>query len=133
MKEFTTAANAVAEQKQPSKGLEFMVDGETLIAHKPREGQVAVLMATVGRHATEQDMVAGIINFFASTLDKNSYGYIERRLLDYDDEFGIEQVQDILEWLIEEWTGRPTKLPSGSTPSPESTGHESTAQVPAST
>lgn len=133
MKEFNSAAEAVVNETEAPDGLKFKIDGVECTAHHPQPGQLAILMASTGRRASEADMIAGIINFFASTLDKSSYRYVEDRLLDYEDPFGLEQVQDILEWLVEEWTGRPIKLPSGSTPSPGSTGDVSTEPAPVST
>lgn len=134
MREFTTAANAVAEETQDGeKGMPFVVDGVECRAFKPADGQLAVLIATTSKHSSTQEQVAGLINFFVAVLDDDSHSYIVSRLLDRRDPFGITEVQDIMEWMVEEWSGRPTKSPSVSTQSPGSTGPSSTRPTPALT
>lgn len=134
MKEFTTAANEAAQSpEEKDAGMPFVVDGVECRAFQPKDGQLAVLMATTGRHSSTQEQIAGLINFFVAVLDKPSHTYIVNRLLDYNDPFGIAEVQGIMEWMMEEWTGRPTQWPSGSTPSPPSGGPKSTQPTPALT
>lgn len=133
MREFTTAANEAASGDEPDKGIPFMVDGFECRAFKPQDGQLAVLMATTGRHSSNEEQIAGLINFFVAVLNDESHGYIVSKLLDRRDKFGLDEVQDIMEWLIEEWSGRPTRSPSGSTSSPESVGPKSTPSTPALT
>lgn len=77
MKEFTTAANEAAQTpEQRSAGMEFVVDGTLCRAYKPKDGQLAVLMATTGRHSSTQEKIAGLINFFVAVLDRDSHTYI---------------------------------------------------------
>lgn len=140
MREFTKAVKAVVEAEEP--WIEFKVtktfegdekEPETQICRAvsiPSDGQIAFLMAnTAGRGAT-QTKVAALLNFFDSTLDDETHDYITDRLLDPQDEFGMEDIQDILEMLMEEWTARPTKRQSGSTPTPPTTGQSSTPTTP---
>lgn len=132
MREFTTAVEEVVEGDE-DHGIEFKVDGVTCRAYRPGDGQLAVLMATTTKHSSEQEQIAGIINFFVAVLDDETHSYIVSRLLDRRDRFGIAQVQNIMEWLIEQWSGRPTKSPTGSTPSREPDGQRSTQPTPALT
>ena len=134
MREFTTAVNEAAEVDEDNDGaLPFNLDGVMCKAYKPKDGQLAVLMATTGRHSSQNEQVAGIINFFCAVLDDDSQSYVISRLLDRKDKFGIDNVQDIMEWMIEEWSARPTRSHSASTPSPPSTGPSSTPTTPALT
>jgi hypothetical protein len=150
MKEFTTAAREVFEEEETTGvrpgDVEFKVkrefrneDGEietaerVCIAHRPNDGQVAYLMSQVNAHARLNNQIAGVINFFAAVLDENDRYYITDRLLDIDDEFGIEEVQDIMQYLVEEWSGKSGRSSSGSTSSPKRSGARSTARTPAST
>lgn len=131
MKEFTTA---VQDAEQDEDGaMEFSVDGTLCRAYRPSDGQLAFLMASTGRHSSDQEQIAGLINFFVAVLDDESHNYIVNRLLDRKDSFGLEQVQAIMEWMVEEWSGRPTKSPSVSTTSPPTTGRSSTPRTPALT
>jgi hypothetical protein len=143
VKEFITAAYDAAEDE--NEYLEFTLRKETkegedpdpgrlCKAYRPGDGQIAVLMATTqARHLSEGEMIAGIINFFVEILDEETHQYIVSRLLDRRDPFGIDQVQGIIRWLMEEWSGRPTQSSSGSTASPQSDGPTSTPPTPQST
>lgn len=43
-----------------------------------------------------------------------------------DDPIGMKDLTDLIQWLVEVQTGRPTELPPGSSGSPESGGVTST-------
>lgn len=134
MKEFITAAEEAAKSEDDDKGMEFAIDGVMCRCYKPGDGQLAVLMATTGRHSSQHEQVAGLINFFVAVLDDDSQNYVINRLLDRrDSEFGIEKVQEIMEWMVAEWSGRPTRSQSGSTPSRSNGGLKSTQPTPALT
>jgi hypothetical protein len=125
MKEFITAARRV-ENEGEDVGYPFQIDGVDCIAYPPEPGQLAVLLAATSRHSSEQDKIAGMINFFVQVLDQPTHTWIVGRLLDRKDPFGLDQVEDIMEWLIEQWSGRPTPSPSVSTASPKNGGQRST-------
>jgi hypothetical protein len=131
MKEFTTAVQHAEQEDAGTKyDLEFGIDGVMCRARRPKDGQLAVLMATTGRHSSMNERIAGIINFFIAVLDEPSHTYVVGRLLDSEDEFGLEQVEQVMSWMVEEWSGRPTEAPSVSTQSPPSTGRSSTENTP---
>lgn len=98
-------------------------------AFPPDTSQVAVAMAGVGRHVETTVKVATIIDFFNEVLDDSSSAYMRRRLLDRRDPFGLEQVSEILKALMEEWTGRPTQEPQGSSQRQGSSGPSSTRRT----
>lgn len=135
MKEFTTAAERAAETDEDEVAFEFTIDGQLCRAFRPNDGQLAVLVATTGRHSSGAEQVAGVVNFFVSVLDEASHSYVVSRLLDRrhplpvqgDPDEGTVGLQDIMEWLIEQWSGRPTESRSDSASSPPSTGSRSTA------
>lgn len=126
MKEFTTAVRAAEEREHEDYAYPFVVDGRELVAYRPTDGQSAILMAAAGRFTSLTDKIAGAIDFFVSVMDEESRDYLVGRLLDRDDDFGMEEVEEILEWLTEEWTGRPTKSSSVSTPQRRNGGRNST-------
>lgn len=134
MLEITTAAKR-AEQgdKTADEGTPFKVDDRECKAYRPGDGQLAVLMATTGRHSSQEESIAGIINFFASVLDDDSHTYVVSRLLDRRDPFGIAEVEDIMRGLVKEWTGNPTNGSSDSASSQPSIGQSSTPPTPALT
>lgn len=126
MKEFiTAAADTEAEQTGVERVYEFEVDKHKCVAYRPQSGQLALLMAMIGSTNGWQTQTAGIINFFLGILDNQSRVYIANRLLSREDKFDLPQVQNIIMWLIEEWTGNPTDEPSGSTQSQSPDGQKS--------
>lgn len=100
--------------------------------YRPSDGQFAVLMAGTGRHASNGETIGTVLNFFESVLDDDSAKHIRGRLLDREDEFGLKEVKAIMEDMIEEWGGRPTKRPSASSASLKTDGQNSTPTTRAS-
>lgn len=140
MREFITAVAAVVEDEDgthfPIKEVDAegnVIHVQDCVAYKPAEGQVIMMMAGLGRHGTMADKVSSIINFLADTVDETTHAYLVSRLLNRNDEFGLEQVQEILEALMEEWGGRPTKLPSDFAQSQKTGGQKSTRRTRVST
>lgn len=130
MKEFNTAAKE-ADPNTDSDALEFSVDGVLCRAYRPGDGQLAVLVVATSSYSTTEEGVAGVLNFFASTLDDESHTYLTSKLLDRKDPFGLGDVEGIISWLVEEWGGHPTQQPSDSASSQQTGGQNSTAPTPA--
>lgn len=86
-----------------------VIERRNVLCHPPKEGQVAMMMARMGRHSSTPDKMAGIIDFFADSLDESDHQYVVDRLHDNDDGFGISTVTQIMQYLLEEWGKRPTK------------------------
>jgi len=130
VKEFVTALKAVTEEDE---SIEFTLDGHVITCYRPSAAQFAVAAASVSRHRPVEEKLAGIIDFFVEILDEDSRGYIEGRLLDRNDPFGLDEVDDIMGWMVEEWSARPTQSPTGSTPSRQNGGRKSTRPTSKST
>jgi len=77
--------------------------------HPPVEGQVALMMARMGRHSSTNDKIAGLIDFFVEILDEEDHQYIVNRLLDRHDPFGVSQITEVMTHIVGEWGQRPTK------------------------
>lgn len=141
MREFTTAAKEPIEdevivftvRRNPSADPEYVPEIKELKAFRPSDGQLAVLMASFGKGSDEVETVAGPLNFFDSILDDDGRRYILDRMLDPKDPFGPGECSQIMEGLIEEWSGRPTQPPSGSTSSQPNGGQNSTLTTQQST
>lgn len=133
MREFTTAAKDPLEddvievpiRRNPDVDPEYVPDLFVLKAYRPSDGQLAMLMASIGKGASEIDGVAGPMNFFDTLLDDDGRRYVTDRLFDRKDLFGPENIQEILEACVEEWGGRPTQPSSGSTASQPTDGQNS--------
>lgn len=110
--------------------LDFTIDGteETLYAYLPTSGQLVMLAAAVGaRDMTRQS--AEFMETFWSLLDEKSEGILRARMLDPYDPFDLSDIMNIIEWLSEEGSGRPTSPSSDSSPTRTATGTRSTARA----
>lgn len=135
MKEFITAV--AAKDDDPEGWIEFPVveqneKGERVRtvncrAKRPSTGQVAYLTMTTHKRQTFETQVSGIINFVMAIMDDETAAYLSDRLLDQKDPFDIPQIQEIIEYLVEEWSARPTGSSSDSSESQAPSGSISTA------
>jgi hypothetical protein len=129
IKEFVTAA----EKTEAEPDLVFSIDGKELRAFKPTEGQFALLMMAMGRHASQTDQFAGVIDFFIEVLDEPSRRYVVDRMVSREKIIPLETIVEMMQWMIEEWGGRPFQSPSASTSSRRNGGRKSTPPTPVST
>lgn len=123
MREYTTAVERLEDPEGKSV---FTLDGRELTAYMPTDGQLAMLLASFGRHVSDNTRVAGAIDFLLGVLDERSSNYITDRLMDRDHPLGLDVVTDIMRDLVEEWSGRPTQRPSDSRSSQPTGGPNST-------
>lgn len=129
MREFVTAVQE-AYEGEVDEGQVLKLDGRELTYYKPAEGQYMVFMASTTRRSSQQEQIAAVVNFFVELFDKESQAHLVERLLDREDPFGIEQINDILDALAEEWSGRPTQPSTASTRSQRTGGRKSTRPTP---
>lgn len=129
MREFVTAVKAATD---PEQGEQFTIDGHPVKCFRPTDGQIAIYMAETGRHASVNDRTAAVINLFMSLFNEEDQSYLAHRLLDRDDPFGTEQIAEILNAMLEDWSGRPIQPSTGSTRSRTPGGRKSTRPTPPS-
>lgn len=127
MKEFVTAAR---EDFHPEddESVTFKHDEREVTFFRPTTAQIALIAAY--SQATEFDMAGGYLATFFGLCDDESRRYFYARLMDRNDPFDIDSpggVNDIMEGLLEEWSGRPTKRPSDYRRPQSATGARSTA------
>lgn len=128
MKEFITAVEDVAIEDSgvavEEKYISFSLDGREIHAYQPTDGQLAFMLAALGRGQTSDQRFAAIINIMLSSLRDDDKDYMESRLLSRDPKFmlPIKKVEQIFEHLTEEWFARPTQPPSDSAASRQSDG-----------
>lgn len=129
MKEFFTVAKDDIGVVDESKQVRMMHDGNEIVFNEPSSGQLAIMMAMGGRKMSTQS-AGNFIALFLELADPETQRYLENRLLDRDDNFGMEEpggIFDLWEALTEEWSARPTKQPQDYQPPRRATGHSSTA------
>jgi hypothetical protein len=125
----TKAFISAARQDEPDVALEFTLDDETYRIYPPKDGQLALVMASLSDYAEDGEGVSTFINTFFALLDEDSNHALRRRLMDRRDTFGVEQMMEILMWTVEEAADRPTKSSPASTASRTTSGGRSTAGV----
>lgn len=129
MREFKTAARQGAPAAfDGAEPIPFKVDGEEFMAYPPSPGQMAMLISAQAESRDVTESVAAIIDFLDGILDEDAQAMFRRRLLDRDDPFDFDTVNEIVEGLIEDWSARPTMSPSASSSSRKSAGSRSTAK-----
>lgn len=124
MRQFHTAVKA-HDKNEDSIGsvVQFEIDGQPFTATGPNSTQLAVYLAEVGGFSVEtKDRVSAGINFFLDRFSGDDRRYFQRRLMDRTDSFDFQDVTDIIEWLTEEWSARPTQSPSDSLEWPQPAG-----------
>lgn len=136
MKEFVTAAKREVHRNAGTEDtVSFLLkrnpedEGTEIRAYRPEESQYVLFLAAVGMGSSGMDGVAGVVNFLLSVLDPASKSHVTSRLLDRDDPFGMEDLQEIMEYLVGEWSGRPTESPIDSSASPLTDGPRSTPSI----
>ena len=128
MKQFTTAARrgTAAVSNNADVTFEFEVrDGEfvEMTAHPPTTGQLALFMGH--QLETGTGAVRAMFSLLDAVLDERDYGIIENQLQDGLD---VAVVIEVVQYLIEEWSGRPTGPSPASSPSRRTTGRRSTVK-----
>jgi hypothetical protein len=128
LKSFTTAARSAEEHALEGLPIKVEIDGRKITFLPPSDGQFAIALAGSGDLVDTATMASTQINFFFSLIeDQKDSAYLRRRLFDRADDFGVEMIADIITYVMEEWSARPTKQPSDFLPSQSSGGTRSTA------
>jgi hypothetical protein len=126
MREFSTAANRGKAGVPNAVPIEFKLDDDVLTARAPTTGQVA-LYITNGRGGGFRS-VESLFQFLSDVLSDADWAKIENKLRDGMD---VELLAEVSNYLVSEWSGRPTRLASVSSPTPNGTGRASTGKRPA--
>lgn len=130
IKQFTTAARrgTVAVANPIDITFEFEIrEGEfvEMTAHPPTTGQLALFFS----HQTDggTGFIRAMFDLLSCILPDDDYKIIEDQLYEGLD---VEVLIDMIRYLTEEWSARPTPSSNGSSPSRPSTGRQSTGKRP---
>lgn len=103
--------------------ISFKMDGRVMKAFPPNDGQLAFMLAALGRGQTDESRMGSVLNIMLSSLRQQDADYIENRLLAQGrNRLRIKTLEPIFEHLMEEWFARPTQPSSDSASSPPSDG-----------
>lgn len=116
---------------EDEEGNEIVVREETYHASYPSDEQLMVAFAEAGREAaTVADEIAAMFDLLKATLPTMEFRRMYRRFKDAEDlDFDFEALNDIFEWLMEQWQDFPTQSPAGSRSSRDTSGPKSTGRV----
>lgn len=129
VKKFVTQA-AAPDIPEGVEAIEFEVDDDTFTAHPPTQEQVLFIVAAQADGRDMASRAAAIIDFLDAIIaDDDERHLFRKRLMDPKDSLDFGKVEEIIEWLVEQWSGdRPTKPSSDSRSSRGSTGKSSTGK-----
>jgi hypothetical protein len=97
--------------------VEFELDGETFRFTPPKRAELIMsVVSSVGLdgRATETDSVRDLLNWIGEGLSEEQSERILGRLRDQDDDFDLEQLNEIARYLLGQSSNRPTRRRSGS-------------------
>jgi len=123
MKSFDTSARQASAGVANDAPIEFELDGVVLVAEAPTAGQL-VLFLTANRRGG-LDSIESMFELLATVIDDEAVDLLKDKL---SDGMEITVITDIIAYLVEEWSARPTQPSSAATPSRKSTGKRSTAK-----
>lgn len=107
-----------------------VVKSTTFHSTMPSDENLFLLAAMAGdEDASAAEEAAGIMSLFKQSLPEAEYKELRSRLRDPEDDVTLEVLQEVIPWLMEEWTAFPTQPASASSASPASTGARSTGRV----
>lgn len=108
------------------KKIEFQVDSDLFQAKSPIPAQTLVDFAkkfvSLGTASTIEEQLAAFDAVLELVLMPDSLKTFRARMNDALEPVSIEQVEEIITWLFEEYGMRPTELPSDSSDGPASPG-----------
>lgn len=114
MKDFDTK-----RKERSDRDRSFQIGGETFVRRTGLRPEVLLPWEKIGEDTPASEVLETIdllVTDFIEPGDDAVARYQALRARD-DDPVTLEDLQELVEWLVSEQTGRPTGLPSGSTPS----------------
>lgn len=90
---------------------EFTLDGRQMRAYQPTSGQLAFMLASLGRGQTSDQRFAAILNIMFECLRDEDKDHLESRMLTRDKKkrLDLPVLERIFEGLTKEWFARPTQ------------------------
>lgn len=103
------------DQDKPAEPLSFKLHGEDFACKPKMQGKVLLELVAASSAQDNPGEAAAIINkFFKLVLVPESYERFEA-LLESDDRIvEVEKLSDIVAWLVEQYSDRPTQPPAAS-------------------
>jgi hypothetical protein len=94
---------ARARERPEADVVSFTIDGQELVATRPSDGAWTLILSAYSNAADLADRTQAIMQFVYASLDEMSRFYVSKRLMDNNDEFGVNVLADVVTALIEQW------------------------------
>ena len=98
-------------------------------ATQPTDERLFMIAALIGDEDAVGSEATAVMDLFRDALPLDEFRTLRQRLTDPEDSVDLDVLQEIVGWLMEEWTSFPTKQSSASSQSPTSAGPKSTGRV----
>lgn len=92
----------------------FKLHNEEFVCRKAIQGKVMLDLVAKSDNANPSETAAAINNFFKVVLTEESYTRFEALSVDPDRIVSMDTIGDIIEWLVEQYSDRPTSRPEAS-------------------
>lgn len=93
--------------------VEFMLDDRRIEALRPKSAIFGETIHGLTSSKSVSDQVINAIRFLEGCLKPADRDWIAKRLRDPDDDLDVEEVMEIINFLMTEFSGRPTESQSG--------------------
>jgi hypothetical protein len=109
---------------------EKVIRSDTFHATRPTDERLFLIAALAGdEDAGGVAEAAAVVEIFRDALPEDEYRILRRRIKDPEDDVNLDMLQDVMFWLMGEWSSFPTAPASDSSASRRSTGAKSTGRV----
>jgi hypothetical protein len=109
---------------------EKVIRSDVFHATKPTDERLFLIAAMAGdEDAGGAAEAAAVVEVFRDSLPPAEYRVLRERIKDPNDDVDLGMLQDVMFWLMGEWSSFPTEPASGSSNSPVATGPKSTGRV----
>jgi hypothetical protein len=122
-KQFETAARRGTPAMADAQPVTFLFDEREMTAAPPTSGQLALFTASQSEGGIAS--IRALFDLLSWVLDDADYKVIETAL---EEGLDLDVITEIVQYLISEWSARPTSASTGSSPSRRSTGTRSTVK-----
>jgi hypothetical protein len=131
MREFklATEASSMDDDLPGARPLEITVGDRVMVMNPPpNSGPFAYLMAMLADETSVTTKAYAVLRVLSGLTDEDSAKYLRDGLADAV--FGFELLLEVYQYLMEEWTARPTMQPPASSRRQRSTGRALTGTQP---
>lgn len=95
-----------------AEGLSFKLYGEDFTCYPSMQGKTLLNFAANSDSDSAADSTNAILSFFSSALDKESNERFQKLIEDPDKIVSVETLGEIIGWILEQYSSRPTQVSS---------------------